>query len=264
MLTAPVRLDSSCTIRDCVFALNNGDFGGAVRVLGAGTHMIFDRCTFTGNAVSANGGALDIDFGAFVRFVNCGFFGNLAMGGRGGAIFFFEASGEIIGCTFSGNSDFGIGGAVAVSLPAVVQGANNVFWDNPGFSEFSFDPNIAFTNSLFSGASGSNIDANPNFLDPADGDYRLGAGSPAIDAGDCTLMPPGAEVSDLAGGLRIMDAVSIDDTGPSCAGLGAMDMGCYEASPGTPSDCPGDADGSGEVNFADITSVLANWLSICP
>lgn len=32
-----------------------------------------------------------------------------------------------------------------------------------------------------------------------------------------------------------------------------------DASPVPPADCPGDADGDGEVNFADITNVLANF-----
>lgn len=31
-----------------------------------------------------------------------------------------------------------------------------------------------------------------------------------------------------------------------------------------PAFCAGDADGNGIVNFADITSVLANWLGMCP
>jgi hypothetical protein len=28
--------------------------------------------------------------------------------------------------------------------------------------------------------------------------------------------------------------------------------------------CEGDANGDGEVTFADITNVLGNWLAICP
>ena len=32
----------------------------------------------------------------------------------------------------------------------------------------------------------------------------------------------------------------------------------------TPCTGPSDANGDGVVNFADITSVLANWLAICP
>ena len=52
------------------------------------------------------------------------------------------------------------------------------------------------------------------FIDAANGDYRLSAGSSCIDAGDSSKV---AETTDLAGNPRIVGA--------------AVDVGCYERQP---------------------------------
>jgi hypothetical protein len=43
---------------------------------------------------------------------------------------------------------------------------------------------ITYTNSSNAPNGGGNINADPLFVDAANGDYRLSAGSPCIDAGD--------------------------------------------------------------------------------
>jgi hypothetical protein len=62
-----------------------------------------------------------------------------------------------------------------------------------------------------------NIDADPLFVDPASGDYRLQSGSPCIDAGNPIAMPTGL---DLWGGPRCLDG-DLD-------GVMAVDMGAHE------------------------------------
>ncbi|MBI3951138.1 MAG: right-handed parallel beta-helix repeat-containing protein [Acidobacteria bacterium] len=57
-----------------------------------------------------------------------------------------------------------------------------------------------------------NIMGDPRFVNPLDGDYHLGAGSPAIDAGDS--MAPGLPATDLDGNPRIVGS--------------AVDIGAYE------------------------------------
>ncbi len=54
---------------------------------------------------------------------------------------------------------------------------------------------------------------NPEFIDPANGDYRLKANSPAINAGNNLLLPTSI-VSDLNNNVRINDTT--------------VDLGCYE------------------------------------
>ncbi|MFH1724502.1 MAG: right-handed parallel beta-helix repeat-containing protein [Elusimicrobiota bacterium] len=63
-----------------------------------------------------------------------------------------------------------------------------------------------------------NISANPMFVDPEAGDYRLGMGSPCIDAG--TNDAPGLPELDADGNPRIFDGDGDD--------LAVVDMGAYE------------------------------------
>lgn len=54
----------------------------------------------------------------------------------------------------------------------------------------------------------------PLFVDPGNGDFRLQAGSPAIDAGESSLLPIGAGPYDLGGNTRTAGE--------------AVDLGAYE------------------------------------
>lgn len=115
-----------------------------------------------------------------------------------------------------------------------------------------------------------NIAADPLFVGPAIGDYRLGFGSPAIDAGDNSFIP--ADIGDLdgdndtteptpfdlAGGPRRLDDPATADTGVGAAPI--VDMGAYEFG----SDCIGDVDGDGQVSLADLGILLSQFGTPCP
>jgi hypothetical protein len=66
-----------------------------------------------------------------------------------------------------------------------------------------------------------NVSADPRFVDRAGGDFRLGDGSPAIDAGDGDLAPP----ADI-GGLPRFDDWGVPDTGRGSPAY--TDLGCHE------------------------------------
>lgn len=66
-------------------------------------------------------------------------------------------------------------------------------------------------------ATDSNLSADPRFLDPSGGNFRLNVGSPALDAGSAG-QADGFPASDLDGHPRVAGA--------------AVDLGAYEAIPG--------------------------------
>jgi hypothetical protein len=91
------------------------------------------------------------------------------------------------------------------------------------------------------------------FADPDNGDFRLSAGSPCIDAGDNTAVP-GDIATDLAGNPRFVDDPDTVDTGDGDPPI--VDMGAYEFQ-GLP--CPWDLDGDSNVFVTDLLMLLANW-----
>ncbi len=95
-------------------------------------------------------------------------------------------------------------------------------------------------------------DGNPG---TADDDLRLAAGSPLIDAGDNTGLPPFVNL-DLAGMARFVDDPSTPDSGVGPGPI--VDRGAYEFE-GTPILCPADVDGDGTVGFSDVLEVLSAW-----
>jgi hypothetical protein len=111
-----------------------------------------------------------------------------------------------------------------------------------------FDPSHSFygtaaassTATLPPPGSGSNVDRDPGFADPAGGDYRLAAGSGLVDRGDPAAVDNG-EV-DLAGTAR-----SLDGNG-DC--LAVPDIGAYERPAGN---CPGKPSGGSDTTAPVIS-----------
>ncbi|HAJ38174.1 MAG TPA: hypothetical protein DCL15_21080, partial [Chloroflexi bacterium] len=211
--------------------------------------------TFTGNQVHINGGAMynNGDRGvSSPNLVNVTFSGNSAAS-SGGAMYNYGRDGYIsspslVNVTFSGNSAAGSGGAMynygfrdGVSYPNLV---NVILWGNnapsgkqiydfgTGGASISYSLVPTGTNDVFYGIGDTtywgagNItaaDADPRFVAPiaassaptTTGDYRLQAGSPAIDAGNNLSV---TVATDLDGNPRIAN--------------GVVDMGAYEKQPG--------------------------------
>jgi len=117
----------------------------------------------------------------------------------------FDSSPSVTSCTFSGNSATvnGSGMYNEGSSPTVT---NCMLWDigEEIANDASSTPLVTYCDVQNGYTGEGNIDADPMFVDPASGDYRLQAGSPCIDAGS-NLAVPGWLTTDFEGDPRIWD-----------------------------------------------------------
>ena len=221
------------TVVDCVVSSNAVTGAGAAWTCGGGVHMLGGsviNCTIThnwsagagnGNGNGSPGGAGGVALTAGL-LRNCLIANNratLPTSGHGGGV--VQAAGIMENCTIASNtipSDCYGGGVYRTAGVAT----NCVVFGN---KKGNTDDNISGTNGfryscspdLATDAATHNFGADPLFVSLETGNYRLGAGSPAIDTG-----------LDLANVPRDLDGVTrpLDGNGDVTA---VADMGCYEA-----------------------------------
>jgi hypothetical protein len=213
---------SDPTVVDCTFSENEGLWGGGMQ--NGSSDATIANCTFIANVatLSVGGGMSNYDCSPTVA--NCTFSGNWAVENGGGMNNGSNASPTVTNCILWGNVPNGIGGAAAVTY-SDVQGTY------PGTG---------------------NIDADPLFVDPGNGDFRLSLGSPCIDAGDNAAVPEDI-TTDLDGNPRFVDDPNTEDTGYGDPPL--VDMGAFEYQ----ALCPWDLDGDGTVTVVDLLLVIASF-----
>ena len=220
--------------------------------------------TFRGNSSSSNGGAVSCGGFASRRFTNCLFIGNSSRT-DGGA--FSCSTRDIIfsQCTFAANRADRSGGAFYYPFTSGSPSPifrNSIFWGNraegstvSASATIASQPSVTlpttFVSCIVAGSGGStewdsafgvdgggNIDADPLFVwqgsltagPQPDGDFRLQAGSPAIDTGLAANLP--ADTTDLDADADLTEPLPLALLGqPRIAGA-APDLGAYEAAPG--------------------------------
>jgi predicted outer membrane repeat protein len=173
---------SETIITNCSFTGNSAEYGGAMYK--HGRNSVVTNCTFSNNSAALSGGAMFDEWGNSA-IINCTFSGNLASS-SGGAIFNDDSSTTVTSCILWGNSYEQIYGSGVTVTYSDVQGG----WAGVG-----------------------NIENDPLFTDPYNGDYHLYEDSPCIDAGDPNYIP-GPNETDLDGNPRVVG--------------GRIDMGAYE------------------------------------
>jgi len=242
-------------IADCDFVGNRADRdGGGLR----GVNM--QRGIIAGNEAGRNGGGVMAPWDQ--RFVDTLIVGNRCAG-SGGGVYTLESASAVINATIAGNASGAGGGGLHIENSgnggnrALI---NSIIRDNLPVSVFDNSGRLRIERSniersnIEGGWPGvGNIDADPRFVDPANGDYRLGPRSPCIDSGDNRDV---FSAVDLAGEPR-----RFDDPGMPDAGIGmnrVVDMGAYEfqgASTGfiTVHPRPGLADSPNQLQAAGAT-----------
>ena len=278
---------SSATIIDCTFVANSSV---GMWNLGYSPSPTIIGCTFTAH----NGPAMDNQYSAPV-IIGCTFTDN----DIGIDAYFGSDTAWIANCVFSGSgveldysdalvvncSMTGAGmGAYHGSLTAInctvtdgsvwlaysdAQLTNCIIWgnaDNP--IDLDEDSSVEVTYSDIEGGypGEGNIDADPLFVDPVSGNYRLMSGSPCIDAGDNDALPldeydldeDGDTMEplpfDLGGNTRFVDDPNTKDTGVGRPPI--VDMGAYEFQGAR---CTWDLNDDGVVGTGDLILLLGSW-----
>jgi hypothetical protein len=137
---------------------------------------------------------------------------------------------------------------------------NCIFWGNiPG--QIWYEPDADSVIVRYSDVQGGfpgpgNIDDDPLFADPVEGDHSLSPGSPCIDAGHNWAIA-GRAATDVDGNPRFAaDELDLD---PGCGVPVIVDMGAFEHE-GDPFPVKlGDIDGDGVVAVNDFLLLLAGW-----
>ena len=261
-------LNGSSTFRNCRFINNVSVNSGGAWFGQTGTPR-FIACEFIDNEAGAGGAALESIDGSFT-VVGCRFRGNAASfaviysnagsvtvvnsviaGNTAAGILANQGPVFVRGSTLTANSSANLG-SVAVRSDGLTTIENSVIWQNGLVG--SLAATYSFLPSATPGAG--NISVDPQFVNPDNGDWRLGSGSRAIDAGSVTLLPADAfdldgdgDVTeklptDAQGRARRFDEPSVADTGVGPAPV--VDMGAIEYF----SDC----NGNGIFDANDISS----------
>lgn len=234
--------NSSTQIVQCVFENNQAiRFGAAVSIHGSGSPE-FVNCDFQNNGTGSGtsvqplaGGAVYLHSGS-PRFTNCLFYNNKA--GEGTVIANFTGSATVVNCTLVNNqATIGYGGGIFDKRGAV-QVRNSILWGNTairGGSQIQNRDGVvsSVTNSNVQGGwtGTGNVSADPLFVNPSSGDYKLQDSSPCKNTGSNSALP--IDVTDLDWDNNLSEEVPKDLAfGQRKIGVN-VDMGAYESPLGT-------------------------------
>ncbi|MEX0876382.1 MAG: hypothetical protein WD114_02890 [Phycisphaerales bacterium] len=269
------------TISGCSFLGNTASrWGGAIALLGTGSAGIMETrdCVFSMNHADEAGGAVWVSDQDVIQALNCVFEFNTAAD-LGGAVR-NEQIFEAINCTFVNNDVLAPG--VSDTFESLRADANtnllNTIVVNASAASHTgagqLNPFFSLVPEAPSGMTDANgnFSADPMFVDAAGGDYRLAAGSPAIDAGDSRGIFGGASFgyisvldvqTDINGDVRNLDDPDTENTGVSVWEL-CIDLGAFEFQPQAAAECTADLNDDGMLNFFDISAFLSAFSAGCP
>jgi len=242
---------------NCRFAGNNANLGGGA--YGHYTDSTFVNCAFTGNRAGSRGGGASIaaDAGASASFVNCTFGGNHAKYRGGGLRTSAFTKTHLKNCVFLNNesddSNYQRGNIYKETYSLIDWDGIRLVWSKNKWQTYT-ERIYAIPETLASGNADQFVEAfSPDLAPTALGDYRLAAGSAALDEGENNFYDASYPNEDAAGVTRIQGTT--------------IDRGAYETGyPTTTTSSSslvyflGETDASQEAVF-DLSDVLGQSYS---
>lgn len=263
-----VSAGSGSDITDCVLIANSAASGGGISLTNTYAATL-NRLTLLNNTATFSGGGASIlvsndsIFGGSARASNCIVAGNQAPTGAGLCITVSNSSGSLVdlkNCTVFGN-------AVSVSA-TILRVTDSILWNHGSLTATgSIDVRYCDVQGGWSGIG--NIDADPLFVNPAAGDFRLsGVASPCYNTGDPAVAFSAAAL-DLESEPRVQGGrldIGADEATVDCDGNGIADY--QDIAAGTHVDCdnngiadacqpPADCNGNGIFDACDLAAGIS-------
>ncbi|MEA5537307.1 cadherin domain-containing protein [Crocosphaera sp. XPORK-15E] len=197
--------------------------------------------TFRLNTAINDGGAIYNTSSSNPTIVDSVFSRNSANTGSGGAIFSNLSNPNLINSTLSGN--VAVTGGALHNVSSSVALRNSILWGNQDSSSTGNQVNngsggsVTVTNSIIQGGGftgATNVD--PLFVNAKADDLRLKSGSPALDAGDSTLLP--LDSRDLDGDGNTSERIPLDLSRNTRVAGANVDLGAYEGAELAPAPTP--------------------------
>lgn len=200
--------DSSTVVSDCIITENTAGGGGGV-FLENNVKATIVNCVISKNTAGVGGGFLVS--GGTPTIANCRITDNESTGDffGGGAIFCNFSSPVVRNCTLANNKAKDLGGAVFCNRGGSPEFDNTIIWGNAPdqIHVEAGDPGLDYCvyQGGWDGRGANNINVDPQFVEPENGDYHIGdPESVAIDGGDPAFLPlPGER--DMDGQARVWD-----------------------------------------------------------
>ena len=155
-------------------------------------------CWIEANYVHRSGGGMTLTQFASVTVSSCVFTKNYALESGGGVFSNWGSTGSLVQCTvFANDSEQSGGGVFAQFGNGAMSLSNCIVWENEHEDVVDVSDSLSISYCDIDGGwnGNGNIDADPLFVNPENGDYHLGLDSPCVDAGDPATfdacMPPG-------------------------------------------------------------------------
>ena len=213
---------SGPTIANCTIKNNFANLGGGGIFSFLFSSPVITNCIISGNTSEIRGGGIYIEAYSSPIITNSIITGNNSVTGGGGIWNIYYSSPVITNCTIAGNIDDNGAGGIYNENNSYPHIANSIIWGNIApfepqmYSDETSTPTVTYCDFQGGFSGEGNINSDPMFAGPTQGNYHLQKSSPCIDKGNNSAME--LPDTDFDGNSRLIDG---DNDGLAKADMGA-------------------------------------------